>query len=43
VEALGRQPDRPAQFEGIELLPKRVQVMKTDVDLIKAFISQHCD
>ena len=43
VEALGRQPDRPAQFEGIELLPKRVQVMKADVDLIKAFISQHCD
>lgn len=43
VEALGRQPDRPAQFEGIELLPKRVQVMKADVDLIKAFISKHCD
>ena len=43
VEALGRQPDRPAQFEGIELLPKRVQVMKADVDLIKAYISQHCD
>jgi len=43
VEALGRQPDRPVQFEGIELLPKRVQVMKADVDLIKAFISKHCD
>ena len=43
VEALGRQPDRPAQFEGIESLPKRVQIMKADVDLIKAFITQHCD
>ena len=43
VEALGRQPDRPAQFEGIESLPKRVQIMKADVDLIKSFITQHCD
>jgi threonine synthase len=43
VEALGRQPDRPAQFEGIESLPKRVQVMKADVEQIKAFITKHCD
>ena len=43
VEALGRQPDRPAQFEGIEALPKRVHVMKSDVNLVKAFIQQHCD
>jgi threonine synthase len=43
VEALGRQPERPAQFEGIELLPKRVQVMQADVELVKAFIAQHCD
>jgi threonine synthase len=43
VQALGRQPERPPQFEGIEALPKRVQVMKADVDLIKAYITQHCD
>ena len=43
VEALGRQPDRPVQFEGIEALPKRVHVMKSDVNLDKAFIQQHCD
>ncbi|PUE41344.1 threonine synthase [Limnohabitans sp. Bal53] len=43
VEALGRQPERPAQFEGIEALPKRVQVMKADVGLVKAYIQQHCD
>jgi threonine synthase len=43
VEALGRQPDRPPQFEGIEALPKRVQVMKADVDLVKAYISKYCD
>jgi threonine synthase len=42
VEALGCQPDRPARFEGIESLPKRVQVMQADVELIKAFITQHC-
>jgi threonine synthase len=43
VEALGRQPERPPQFEGIEALPKRVQVMAADVGLIKAYITQHCD
>ncbi len=43
VEALGRQPERPPQFEGIEALPKRVQVMKADVDLVKAYIVKHCD
>ena len=43
VEALGRQPDRPPQFEGIEALPKRVQVMKADVDAVKSYIQQHCD
>ncbi|MFM8691724.1 MAG: threonine synthase [Limnohabitans sp.] len=42
VEALGRQPVRPPQFEGIEALPKRVQVMPADVQLIKAYIAQHC-
>jgi threonine synthase len=42
VEALGQEPERPAQFEGIELLPKRVQLMAADVALIKAYIRQHC-
>ncbi|NJM43357.1 MAG: threonine synthase [Brachymonas sp.] len=40
VEALGREPSRPAKFEGIEALPKRVQVMKPDVAAIKALIAQ---
>jgi threonine synthase len=43
VEALGQEPSRPAKFEGIEALPKRVQVMKADVAQIKAYITQHCD
>ncbi len=43
VEALGQEPNRPAKFEGIEALPKRVQVMKADVAQIKAYIAKHCD
>jgi threonine synthase len=40
-EALGRLPDRPAKFEGIEALPKRVQVMPADVALVQAYIARH--
>jgi threonine synthase len=43
VEALGREPNRPAKFEGIEALPKRVQVMPKSVDAVKQYIEQHCD
>jgi threonine synthase len=42
VEALGRQPDRPAQFQGIEDLPKRVKVMPARTALVQAFIAEHC-
>ncbi|WP_137919046.1 threonine synthase [Hydrogenophaga sp. 2FB] len=42
VEALGRQPDRPKQFEGIEALPKRVKVMPAHTEAIQAFIAKHC-
>ncbi len=41
VEALGREPARPAKFEGIEALPKRVLVMKPDVDAVKALIEKN--
>ena len=43
VEALGREPMRPAAFDGIEVLPKRVVVLPAQVDAIKAYIVQHCD
>ena len=43
VEALGQEPHRPAKFEGIEALPKRVLVMKADLAQIKAYIAKHCD
>jgi len=38
VEALGREPDRPAKFAGIEALPKRVQVLDADAQAVKALI-----
>jgi threonine synthase len=41
-EALGREPERPAQFDGIEALPKRVQVMPADVLAVKRTIIDHC-
>ena len=43
VEALGREPERPAKFIGIEALPKRVQVMDADVQALKAYIASACD
>jgi len=42
VEALGRGPDRPAKFEGIEKLPRRVTVLPADVKAVKEFIVAHC-
>ncbi len=42
VEALGREPERPAKFEGIEALPKRVITMKADAAAVKTFISHNC-
>ncbi|TFZ08605.1 threonine synthase [Ramlibacter humi] len=42
VEALGREPERPAKFDGIEKLPRRVTVLPPDVQRVKAYIEQHC-
>jgi threonine synthase len=42
VEALGRQPERPPQFDGIEALPKRVRVMPADTAAVQAYITAHC-
>jgi threonine synthase len=42
VEALGRQPERPAKFDGIEALPKRVHVVAADTAVVQAFVVQHC-
>jgi threonine synthase len=42
VQATGREPDRPAKFEGIEALPKRVVSMTADAQAIKTFIAEIC-
>jgi threonine synthase len=43
VEALRREPLRPAKFEGIEKLPRRVTVLPADAEAVKKFIATHCD
>jgi threonine synthase len=42
VEALGREPERPAKFIGIEKLPKRLTVLPADAKAVKDFIAGHC-
>ncbi|MDA7415661.1 threonine synthase [Xenophilus arseniciresistens] len=42
VEALGREPERPAKFEGIEALPKRVTKLPADAERVKQYIAAHC-
>jgi threonine synthase len=41
-EALGRDPVRPKDFDGIENLPQRVEVMPADTQRVKDFIVRHC-
>jgi threonine synthase len=41
-EALGREPDRPARYAGIEDLPRRVTVLAADTKVVKDFIAAHC-
>jgi len=41
VEALGREPIRPAALDGIEALPKRFTVMPVDAQRVKAYVTQH--
>ncbi|MFT3777378.1 MAG: threonine synthase [Ottowia sp.] len=43
TEALGREPERPARFIGIEDLPKRVQVLPADAARVKTLIAQECE
>ena len=41
VEAIGREPDRPAAMQGIEQLPKRFVEMAADVQAVKRFIAEN--
>ena len=42
VQALGREPERPGKFLGIEALPKRVIEMDADLAAVKDLIAQEC-
>ena len=42
-EALGHPPARPAAFEGIEQLPRRVRVLPADAAQVKRLIEQECE
>jgi threonine synthase len=41
VEAIGREPERPAAMQGIERLPKRFTVMPADAAQVKYLIADH--
>jgi threonine synthase len=41
VEALGREPERPARFAGLERLPQRVEVIAPDAAAVKRIIEAH--
>ena len=42
-EALGREPDRPPRFDGIENLPRRVRVLPADAAQVQQLIVQECE
>jgi threonine synthase len=39
-EALGREPDRPQRFDGIEQLPRRFKLLPAEVQTVKTFIAE---
>ena len=41
-EALGRDPVRPAELEGLENLPQRVELVDASVDQVKEIIVREC-
>jgi threonine synthase len=41
VEAIGREPERPAALAGLEQLPKRFTVMPADAQAVKRFIADN--
>ena len=41
VEALGREPERPAALAGLEARPRRCTVMEADAEAVKRYIAAH--
>jgi threonine synthase len=40
-EALGREPERPAEFENLEALPQRFEVMDADAKAVKDYLVRY--
>jgi threonine synthase len=40
-EALGREPERPAEFRDLERLPQRFTLIEPDADTVKRYIASH--
>jgi threonine synthase len=43
VQALGHAPPCPPAFWDLSARPQRVRVMAPDVNLVKAYIQEHCE
>ena len=41
-EALGRDPDVPPGYEGMDKLPLRMEAMDVDAEAVKKFVATHC-
>ena len=41
IEAIGREPERPAAYAGLESLPQRFELLPAEVDAVKSFIVKH--
>ena len=41
IEALGREPERPAAYAGLETRPQRFERLPADVEAVKSFIARH--
>jgi threonine synthase len=39
--ALGREPERPAEFQGLEALPQRFTLIEPDAEAVKRYIASH--
>jgi threonine synthase len=39
--ALGREPERPAEFQGLERLPQRFTLIEPDAEAVKRYIASH--
>jgi threonine synthase len=40
-EALGREPERPAELRGLERLPQRFALIEPDAEAVKRYIASH--